>query len=89
MALAWNAGWVNALRGSNPLSSAKEAPVTCHGGFLLFIDVAIRPPAQSPALVRAHPSPDQPTRLRINGRSSPSECNKAAFIRWGAATRSG
>jgi hypothetical protein len=36
MALAWNAGWVNALRGSNPLSSAREAPVTCHGGFLLF-----------------------------------------------------
>lgn len=24
MALAWNAGWVNALRGSNPLSSATE-----------------------------------------------------------------
>ena len=26
MALAWNAGWVNALRGSNPLSSAREVP---------------------------------------------------------------
>ena len=25
MALAWNAGWVNALRGSNPLSSAADA----------------------------------------------------------------
>ena len=24
MALAWNAGWVNALRGSNPLSSAER-----------------------------------------------------------------
>src|SRR5690349_4618641 len=28
MALAWKAGWVNALRGSNPLSSALEGPVT-------------------------------------------------------------
>lgn len=28
MALAWNAGWVNALRGSNPLSSATEVPVS-------------------------------------------------------------
>ena len=27
MALAWNAGWVNALRGSNPLSSAKGKPL--------------------------------------------------------------
>lgn len=24
MALAWKAGWVNALRGSNPLSSARN-----------------------------------------------------------------
>ncbi len=27
MALAWNAGWVNALRGSNPLSSATKGQV--------------------------------------------------------------
>src|SRR4051812_49954319 len=26
MALAWKAGWVNALRGSNPLSSATSSP---------------------------------------------------------------
>src|SRR6476659_4482258 len=30
MALAWKAGWVNALRGSNPLSSATRSPGRTH-----------------------------------------------------------
>lgn len=81
MALAWNAGWVNALRGSNPLSSAREAPVTCHGGFLLFEARWFTCPLCRPVRF-------VPIQLRINGRSSPSECKKATFIRWRATTRS-
>ena len=80
MALAWNAGWVNALRGSNPLSSAKEAPVTRHGGFLLFENRLFTGSLTG----SIHPAP-----VRMNGRSSPSECNKAAFIRWRAALHYG
>ena len=64
MALAWNAGWVNALRGSNPLSSAREAPVTCHGGFLLLGGWFTRLPWFAPtpfALTPFAPTPFAPT----------------------------
>src|SRR5690625_1256119 len=39
MALAWNAGWVNALRGSNPLSSAAESlwSALCRPQALFFV----------------------------------------------------
>ncbi len=42
MALAWNAGWVNALRGSNPLSSAEgKAPCDSFtGGFFVSSEVS-------------------------------------------------
>ena len=80
MALAWNAGWVNALRGSNPLSSAKEAPVTCHGGFLLFEErLFTRPPARSPA-----PSPParSPAPVRVNGTLPRSDVCSGLFTQF-------
>jgi hypothetical protein len=65
MALAWKAGWVNALRGSNPLSSAIrgrtlacETPVVAGAGIV---------GAPGP-LVEAHlgSKSTRPTRLKTN-----------------------
>ncbi len=52
MALAWNAGWVNALRGSNPLSSATEVPARRFCGPGLRRSALTSPRSFLPVIVR-------------------------------------
>ena len=57
MALAWNAGWVNALRGSNPLSSAREVPDQTSGRGLFYAILRLKPalPTSTNLVERLHP----------------------------------
>ena len=77
MALAWNAGWVNALRGSNPLSSARNPrnSSSC-GGFLIRCSCRwLRRRSPAAASERAVPNPRP-------GRTSFSQGTEAVGIRF-------
>ena len=89
MALAWKAGWVNALRGSNPLSSALKAgrgiPIRCAPPFactLLVGGVSERPKEHaskacvgvtSPWVQIPPPPPRGPDETRGLGLTKPPE----------------